>query len=810
MTRGGTKLNVQLTGGGPWGFRLQGGAEISDPLTVYKIRRKSKAHNTLSEGDVILSINGISCDKLDYDQAMDIVDAAEGILEIELFRPQKGKENVAPETNGIDSTPDYNTIIKEENSTEYNKKTVKETADIRITSATMSLEKQFPAMNEVKPIPSHITETISEAMPMEVDSAPITEPLPHEHRESSPMQRVIKDDLKDTENNTIETEEQVQKETNIKYTDKCSTVTNGDAKNSEITDTQDKSDIITSDTKESDLGTISSIPTLPTTVESTPKTETGCKEHTDASLLFKVKKFDKKPEHSVWNPLGSSATSVPKGGVPVFKMDVPSSTEESTRASFWKPSTLPTTKTGDENITKTSSSAQEQVKKVPPPIPPKPKQRPVSAPPMDIDILDQAKLEETFQPPPETDSTNQSTRHAYEPASDSDFDGYATFPRRKKMYSSSSFYEDPSANYPTVEEQVELCRKIADSLSADKNQKSRGANMFYRRVKRSQKWVHEYPEDELEHSEQKVAEEKKCTEKIEVEPQTQQMLSAPCIKVSEGPPKLKLILDPRHLQDANQLRKAGQNISEHNVVSPDICLGLVKDLNSPVGKGAVMFAKRKKKSEKWVVDEDKVKSHHPPQKELAKSETGLAATKTGPQINKLQEIVHNPRLKIVKSPWEAALESPIGSCDAAFVEVRHKSPPDALAASVLKASETKVLSSAAPTPAQVDSSSPAITTAPVATSQSTQPASFEIYRPRAPKGWGGPGKVSNVSAVQRKKSPPSSEPAPSSRLETVPPSAPQKMSFRNFNTTPKTWLAVGAIPGHSTFKPVKTNLGFTK
>ncbi|XP_013778437.1 uncharacterized protein LOC106463015 [Limulus polyphemus] len=487
-------------------------------------------------------------------------------------------------------------------------------------------------------------------------------------------------------------------------------------------------------------------------------------------------------------------------------MDIPSSTE-SPRTSSWKPSTLPTVRIGDENITKTSSSAQEQIKKVPPPIPPKPKQRPVSAPPMDIDILDQAKIEETSHPAPETDSTNKWACHAYEPASDTDFDGYATFPRRKKMYSSSSFYEDPSANYPTVEEQVELCRKIADSLSADKNQKSRGANMFNRRVKRSQKWVHENPEDELEPSEQEVAEEKTTIEKIEVEPQTQQMLSAPCVKVSDGPPKLKLILDPRHLQDASQLRKAGQNISEHNVVSPDVCLGLVKDLNSPVGKGAVMFAKRKKKSEKWVVDENKVKSHLTPQKELTKPEMGLTATKTGPQITKLQEILHNPRLKIVKSPWEAALESPIGSCDAAFVEVRHKSPPDALAASVLKASETKVLTPAAATPVQIDSQSPATTAAPVTTSQSTQPASFEIYRPRAPKGWSGPRKVSNVPAVEQKQSPPSSEPAPPSRLEKVAPSA---MSFRNFNTTPKTWLAVGATPGHSTFKPIKTNLGFTK
>ena len=68
-----------------------------------------------------------------------------------------------------------------------------------------------------------------------------------------------------------------------------------------------------------------------------------------------------------------------------------------------------------------------------------------------------------------------------------------TYPLRfvEKVFTSSSFYVDENCTYPTVEEQVGMARKIAESLSSDTNKQSKGANMFFRRVKRSHKWVHQ-------------------------------------------------------------------------------------------------------------------------------------------------------------------------------------------------------------------------------------------------------------------------------------------------------------------------------
>jgi hypothetical protein len=57
------------------------------------------------------------------------------------------------------------------------------------------------------------------------------------------------------------------------------------------------------------------------------------------------------------------------------------------------------------------------------------------------------------------------------------------------MFASSSFYK-PSL-HPTVEDQVELARRISQSLSDISNQQSKGQSMYVNRKKRSVKWVHE-------------------------------------------------------------------------------------------------------------------------------------------------------------------------------------------------------------------------------------------------------------------------------------------------------------------------------
>lgn len=59
---------------------------------------------------------------------------------------------------------------------------------------------------------------------------------------------------------------------------------------------------------------------------------------------------------------------------------------------------------------------------------------------------------------------------------------------KEKMYASSCFY---APTHPTVEDQVELARRISYSLSDVKNMKSKGQSMYVNRKKRSVKWIHD-------------------------------------------------------------------------------------------------------------------------------------------------------------------------------------------------------------------------------------------------------------------------------------------------------------------------------
>ncbi|XP_006016324.1 synaptopodin 2-like protein [Alligator sinensis] len=111
---------VTLSGGAPWGFRLQGGSEQKRPLQVSKIRKRSKAcRGGLWENDELVSINGKPCTGLSHASAMQIIDSSNGTLHICVKRatggdqtatrllrsPSPGKPRVLSPTSPVSPTP---------------------------------------------------------------------------------------------------------------------------------------------------------------------------------------------------------------------------------------------------------------------------------------------------------------------------------------------------------------------------------------------------------------------------------------------------------------------------------------------------------------------------------------------------------------------------------------------------------------------------------------------------------------------------------------------------------------------------------
>ncbi|KAM8940312.1 synaptopodin-2 [Pelodytes ibericus] len=79
----GDYICVTMNGGAPWGFRLQGGKELQEPLHVSKVRSMSKASLAgLYEGDEVVSINGTPCTDIPYSEVVALIDKSADTLQI--------------------------------------------------------------------------------------------------------------------------------------------------------------------------------------------------------------------------------------------------------------------------------------------------------------------------------------------------------------------------------------------------------------------------------------------------------------------------------------------------------------------------------------------------------------------------------------------------------------------------------------------------------------------------------------------------------------------------------------------------------
>ncbi|KAM9331444.1 synaptopodin-2 [Gastrophryne carolinensis] len=99
----GDYICVTMSGGAPWGFRLQGGKEYCETLHVSKVRSTSKASDAgLHVGDEVVSINGTPCTDIPYSEVVTLIekstDNLQMIVKRALNKAQTSSQNGAHET----------------------------------------------------------------------------------------------------------------------------------------------------------------------------------------------------------------------------------------------------------------------------------------------------------------------------------------------------------------------------------------------------------------------------------------------------------------------------------------------------------------------------------------------------------------------------------------------------------------------------------------------------------------------------------------------------------------------------------------
>ncbi|XP_071758997.1 PDZ and LIM domain protein 3-like [Centroberyx gerrardi] len=81
--------NVVLEGGAPWGFRLKGGTEQNQPISISRVTPGSKASlANLCPGDVILAIGGIATEVMTLADAQNAITSSTHHLSLKIQRAE--------------------------------------------------------------------------------------------------------------------------------------------------------------------------------------------------------------------------------------------------------------------------------------------------------------------------------------------------------------------------------------------------------------------------------------------------------------------------------------------------------------------------------------------------------------------------------------------------------------------------------------------------------------------------------------------------------------------------------------------------
>lgn len=246
----------------------------------------------------------------------------------------------------------------------------------------------------------------------------------------------------------------------------------------------------------------------------------------------------------------------------------------------------------------------------------------------------------------------------------------------EKIFADSSFYDEPEHKYPTIEEQIKMARRVAQSLTSPGNVKARGQRMFLHRREKADRWAADVfgPRPAVRRAAAARAAAAVAAEQSESEFEMPYYNPAPwsttvgtspwahagggapstntpwMVKAADTSPASASRWQPvRHVEAAAPMPQHTGN------VPPQVAFGLAKDLARMHDKGGRMFAKRRARAaveetedypseaERGDVMQRIVDSYVPPQQPVARYEVIDNSAETPASAPRLMEMIERSR-----------------------------------------------------------------------------------------------------------------------------------------------------------------------